>query len=115
MNERGFDFSPDSLILSNSRSPLLQRSSGGGGCSALYRRGASEYLLLFFFIQWDQVGVPEKSSCCQRLEGFEDKLSPETAGNILLAALNSPLLYFNSQSLKKSNEEKIISRMQSCT
>lgn len=105
MNERGFDFPPDSLILSNSRNLLLQYSGGGRGCIALYGPGAYESFFFFFFIQWDKVGTPEKTSCCQRLEGFEDQLSPETAGNILLAALKSPLLNFNSDSLKKKKKK----------
>lgn len=60
----------------------------------------------FFFLSWDKVGAPEQTSCCQQLEGFEEELSPETAGNILLASLNSPLLNFNSESLKKKVMKK---------
>lgn len=58
-------------------------------------------VIFFFFLWWDKVRAPEKTSCCQRLEGFEEELSPETAGNILLTPLNSPLLNFNSDSDKK--------------
>lgn len=70
-------------------------AAGAGRCIALYGRRASESFLFFFLNSGTK---SEKTSCCQQLEGFEDALSPETAGNILLAALNSPLVNFNSGS-----------------